>query len=121
MFDTAERAQIRAALHLWMEAGKNSKTHPSEFPVCKAEFLTDNVLPLTVVQIESIIAALETEMVYITVPLAAEKYSVDSHRLRQQLRRSNITPIPGSHVYRLIDVMYAVNLIREANSRGFFG
>lgn len=121
MFDTAQRAFLRAASKLWLMAAKTSPLHPSEVPACKAEFLADNVLPLTTAQIEATIIALETEMIYTTVPMAAAKYKVDSMRLRRQLRESGISPIPGSHVYRLIDIIDCVNLIRERKSRGFFG
>lgn len=121
MFDPSERAQIRAALQLWMEACTNSTNHPSEYPVCKAEFLVDNVLPLPVVRIEAIIAALETEVVYTTVPLAAAKYKVDAMKLRRQLKKDGLKPVPGSTVYRMNDVIFAVNTLKEKGGRrGFF-
>ena len=121
MFDATQRAQIRAALQLWLTAADSSKIHPSEVPACKTEFMMDCVDPMPRVQIEALILALEVEVVYTTVTLAAERFKLNKGRLKRQLDKLGYKPVPGSKVYSMADVVIAANLITERARRGFFG
>jgi hypothetical protein len=121
MFSRDERAQIRAALKLWQTVARTSNTHPSEIPSVKAEFIVDGTMPLVDARVESLIDALEGEIVYTTVTLAAERYGMGKLRLKRQLDKSGLLPVPGSKVYSLSDIIFAVNEIRERDQRGPFG
>lgn len=121
MFDTQQRAVIRAALKLWLMAARTSPTHPSEVPGCKVEFIADNVVCPTTAQIEALIFALEQEIVYTTVTLAAEKFRMNKNKLKRELDKLGYKPVPGSKVYSMCDVIIAANEIIERNRRGFFG
>ena len=102
-------------------AAHTSPTHPSEVPAIKAEFFADNVVCPTTPEIEALIHALETEVIYTTVTLAAEKYKVPKGKLRRGLDKHGYTPVPGSHVYSMSDVLVVVNVINERKTHGFFG
>lgn len=121
MFNAKQRAFLRAASKLWLMAASTSKVHPSEVPAIKAEFFADNVLCPTTPEIEALIHALEIEVIYTTVTLAAEKYKVPKSKLTRKLAALGYKPVPGSHVYSMHDVVIAVTLIREKESHGFFG
>ena len=121
MYTWQERAQLRAALQLWLVAVRTSKTHPSELPACKVELITAGCQPLSETRIEAMIEALTNEIVYTTVTLAAERYGVSRLALKRQLVQNNVVPVPGSKVYSRADIVYAVNVIRKRKDRGFFG
>lgn len=121
MYDVQQRAFLRAASRLWQMAAETSRTHPSESPALKAIFMSEDVLPPTNAQIDALVLALETEIIYTTVTLAAEKYNVSKATLRRRLDAFGYKPVPGSKVYSMADVLVAVNDIREGKARGFFG
>lgn len=101
-------------------AVNTSATHPSEVPALKAEFLSDNVVPLTTPEIEALIYALDSEIVYTTVTLAAEQCGLTKHSLKRELDKLGFKPVPGSKVYSMCDVVVAANAIKERKHRGFF-
>jgi len=102
-------------------AAETSPLHPSEVAACKAEFMLAGVAVLTEPEINALIQALETEIVFTTVTLAGEKYNVGKAKLKRELEKQGFTPIPGSTVYRMCDIIICVNTIRERKNRGFFG
>ena len=121
MYDVQQRAFLRAASRLWQMVAKSSPTHPSEVPALKAIFMMDDTMPPTDAQIEGLILALETEIVYTTVTLAAEKFGIHKTKLKRELDSLGYRPVPGSKVYSMADVIVAANEINERKRRGFFG
>lgn len=121
MFNHSQRAQLRAALQLWQQSARNSRTHPAEIPACKAEFIVDAVTPLTEVEIEHLIETLQSEVTYTTLALAADRFDIPKQRLRRQLDRDGATTVPGSKVYTMSDIVVAVRAIKERDRRGPLG
>ena len=93
MLSPRDRCQIRAALALWQAAVASNSKHPSELPACKAVFL-----------------------VFATVTPSAKRYGMSKLRLKRELDRIQAIPVPGTAIYTLTDIIYAVNRIRNRDN-----
>lgn len=121
MYSRQERAQLRAALQLWRQIASTSKVHPSEVPAVKAEFIVDGEQPLSTDRLEALLQSLSAELGFSTITMAAAHYGVAASRLARQLERNGVRPIPGSKVFIVSDIIYAINGIKGRDSKDFFG
>jgi len=112
MLSPRDRCQIRAALALWKAAVEGSGVHPSELPACKAVFITDGFLPISETRLDALMMALEMDLVFATVTPSAKRYGMSKLRLKRELDRIQAIPVPGTAIYNLTDIIYAVNRIR---------
>jgi len=113
MFTSAERAQLRAALILWQETAKNSRTHPADIPACKVIFIMEDTLPLSDEKLEVLMDALEHGGTFLSVPAASVLYEVPKHRLRRELKRMEQWPVAGTRLFSKGVIVHAVARIRR--------
>ncbi len=117
MYTPHDRCQLRAALTLWKQVVKNSRSHPAEIPAVQGVFMYDGFLPMSEEKIDALISTLEQDVVYVTVSPAAKRYGVSATKLRRELSSIDAIPVPGTAIFNLSDIILCVNRIRRREAR----